>query len=342
MSKLADFAFELPSSAIAKFPLQKREGSRMLQLSRSEDSFSHQSFVDLIDHLEADDLLVLNDTKVLPCRMYAKKPTGGKVEIFILDIIDNRHARALLRAHRSLPSGLQLDLEEDSSQITILEKIADHYLLALDGPFDFTEILNRCGQMPLPPYLKRNSSEDDFQRYQTVYAKALGAVACPTAGLHFSKTFLSTLRAKGVRVAYITLHVGLGTFQPLKVENIEDHRMHAERYIVPEKTCALWHEAKRSGKRIIAVGTTALRALESAYALNGLETEVCAETQLFIYPGYPIRTVDGLLTNFHLPGSSLLLLVAAFIGRSRLLAAYHEAIKQKYRFYSYGDAMLIL
>ncbi len=335
--RVDDFNYELPNELIAQYPLSERTGSRLLCLSRQTGQVSHQQFSDLIDLIHPGDLLVFNNTKVIPARLFAKKETGGQVEILIERLVDEHQAWAHVRASKSPGSGVRLFLNET---VFLTVESRDDSLFLLSSILPLTELLQTFGHMPLPPYMERADEALDQERYQTVYAKTAGAVAAPTAGLHFDKKMLNALQEKGVQFAEVTLHVGAGTFQPVRVEHIEDHKMHYEYLEVSQSVCDQIKRTKEQGGRVIAVGTTSARSLETA-ALNGELKPFSGETNLFIYPGFEFRVIDALLTNFHLPKSTLLMLISAFAGREAVLAAYQEAIKERYRFFSYGDAMVI-
>jgi S-adenosylmethionine:tRNA ribosyltransferase-isomerase len=325
---VSEFDYELPSALIAQHPAPQRSASRLLHLDAASGALRDLRFVDLPSLVDERDTLVLNDTRVLKARLMARKPTGGKVEVFVERIVGAREALALLRASHPPQSGAELAV--GSATAVIGERSGDLYRVRFSE--DVEALLERSGEVPLPPYITHPPQAEDLARYQTVYAAAPGAVAAPTAGLHFDEALLERLRARGARIAKLTLHVGLGTFQPVRSERVEAHRMHSERYRIPGETL----EAI-AGRRVLAVGTTSLRALESAAG----EGKTQGETDLFIYPGFEFQIVERLLTNFHLPRSTLLMLVCAFAGRQNILNAYRHAIEQGYRFFSYGDAMLI-
>ncbi len=335
-----DFSYPLPLELIANYPSAQRTGSRMLCLDKSSGEIIHKKFKDILDFINPGDLLVLNNTQVIPARLFAKKATGGKVEILIERILDKKRILAHLKSSKSLKIGAQLILENGIS-LEILardENIFELYFLV--EPPSILELLNNIGHIPLPPYVQRPDELFDWERYQTVFASSPGAVAAPTAGLHFDEALLNALKSKGVNIAFITLHVGAGTFQPVRVERFEEHRMHREYLVVTEATCEQIKKTKQDNKRVIAVGTTVARALETV-ALNGRIKAFVGDTDLFIYPGFCFRCVDALMTNFHLPQSTLLMLVSAFAGFKQVMAAYQSAMTFKYRFFSYGDAMWI-
>jgi len=340
--KTADFDFHLPEELIAQYPLEQRTASRLLHLSGNK-RFDRQ-FTDLPDLLSANDLLVFNNTKVIPARLHGNKETGGKVEVLVERILDEHHLLAHIRASKSPKVGTRLILE-NAMQAHMLGREGDLFKLHFKGlgvnaDASVLELLEQNGHMPLPPYIERADDKTDQQRYQTVYAKHAGAVAAPTAGLHFDQAMLDQLTAKGLKTAFVTLHVGAGTFQPVRVDNIEDHHMHAEYIDVDAKTVELINQTKQKGGRVIAVGTTAVRSLESA-AMQGELAEFHGDSQIFIYPGCDFKVVDAMITNFHLPQSTLLMLVSAFSGHKTMMDAYQHAVEQKYRFFSYGDAMFL-
>jgi len=340
--KTADFDFHLPEELIAQYPLEQRTASRLLHLS-GQQRFDRQ-FTDLPDLLTENDLLIFNNTKVIPARLHGCKETRGKVEVLVERVLDEHHLLAHVRASKSPKVGARLILE-DKIEATMLGREGDLFKLrfkALDSDNDINalSLLEQYGHMPLPPYIERADDQTDQQRYQTVYAKHAGAVAAPTAGLHFDQPMLDTLAAKGIKRAYVTLHVGAGTFQPVRVDNIEDHHMHAEYIDVDAEVVELIKQTKHNGGRVIAVGTTAVRSLESA-AMQGELQEFHGDSQIFIYPGCDFRVVDAMITNFHLPQSTLLMLVSAFSGHQFMMQSYQHAVEQKYRFFSYGDAMFL-
>ena len=335
MYSLSDFDFELPETLIAQYPLEKRSASRLLVVHDEQLTDSH--FHHLIDYLDKDDLLVFNNTRVLKARFFGVKATGGKIEILIERILDNRTALAKIRASKS-PKDNSTILIDGQLDVTVQGRQGEFYILRF--PSDIFAILEQYGHLPLPPYIDRAADAYDETRYQTVFAREPGAVAAPTAGLHFDEELLDRLEQKGIRTAYLTLHVGAGTFQPVRSENLSEHKMHTEWYTIPQETVDAVRTAKAAGRKVVAVGTTSLRALESA-SRTGQLVAGSNETNLFITPGYRFRTVDHLVTNFHLPKSTLLMLVSAFAGYERIRKAYAHAIAQRYRFFSYGDAMLL-
>jgi S-adenosylmethionine:tRNA ribosyltransferase-isomerase len=340
--KRTDFHYDLPTELIAQQPLSERSASRLLCLDRHAGTLADHAFRELPELLNAGDLLVFNDTRVIPARVFGRKETGGRVEVLVERLLSDTRCIAQLRASKSPAPGSGLVLE-GGSRLRVTGRQEEFFELELEAE-GASETLDRVmsahGHMPLPPYIQRPDTEADRDRYQTVYARRPGAVAAPTAGLHFDGELLAVLARRGVESARVTLHVGAGTFQPVRVENIEEHRMHAEYLEVSEAACAAVAAARARGGRVIAVGTTAVRSLETA-ARRGSPEPFSGDSRLFIYPGYRFRAVDGMVTNFHLPESTLLMLVSAFAGRERVLAAYRHAVRQKYRFFSYGDAMLV-
>jgi S-adenosylmethionine:tRNA ribosyltransferase-isomerase len=336
--QMSDFDYILPNELIAQHPPGERRSSRLLVVDAAENSLSDRRFSDLPVLLDPGDLLVFNDTRVMHARLYATKETGGRVEILIERILSATTALAQLRASKSPAPNAILHLTGGESA-TVVGRDEDFYVLEFGRPL--RTFLEEHGQVPLPPYVNREAGPADMERYQTVYARHEGAVAAPTAGLHFDERMLRETRAMGVRHAFVTLHVGAGTFQPLRKEDIESNRLHRERVLVHEETCHAVERTRTEGGRVIAVGTTSVRAVESAVA-GGELRPFDGETELFIVPGYRFNCVDAMITNFHLPQSSLLMLVAAFAGTGRILDAYRHAIAERYRFFSYGDAMMIL
>jgi S-adenosylmethionine:tRNA ribosyltransferase-isomerase len=336
--RIEDFDYDLPPGLIAQRPASERAASRLLHLDGTTGELRDRMFRDLLQLVDAKDLVVFNDTKVIKARLHGRKDTGGEVEILVERILDASRALAHIRASKPPKAGRQIHLAR-GGVVEVLGREGELYeLLFLDGPV--LDVLEAWGEVPLPPYIEHTPEADDERRYQTVYARSPGAVAAPTAGLHFDATVLDALRAKGVALASLTLHVGAGTFQPVRVEEVSQHIMHSEWYSVPAETVNAIAAVKARGGRVLAVGTTTLRALESAAAAGELMPGT-AETQLFIVPGYRFRVVDRLLTNFHLPRSTLLMLVSAFAGMENIRRAYAHAVKDRYRFFSYGDAMLL-
>ena len=332
-----DFEFDLPERLIAQHPPKLRGASRLLEVNKT--SLKDSQFADLVNLIHGHDLLVLNDTRVLKARLLGEKESGGKVEVMVERVLNEHEVLAQVRASNS-PKPESLINIDGKFLARVLGREGEFFHLRFEDQASVTDLLERHGHLPLPPYITHEADSDDEARYQTVFAREPGAVAAPTAGLHFDSEMLQALQNKGAKIAYVTLHVGAGTFQPVRVENIRDHKMHSERYTIPQATVDAIHETKMHGGRIIAVGTTSLRALESA-AVNGLAVAGSGETSIFITPGYSFKVVEVLLTNFHLPRSTLLMLVCAFGGTDKMLAAYRHAVEQEYRFFSYGDAMLI-
>ncbi len=333
------FSFDLPTELIAQQPLTDRSTSRLLRLHRATSTLTDHIFYNLPNFLDPSDLLVFNDTQVIPARLRGHKASGGHVEVLIERIHDEHHAFAHVRASKSPKVGTLLQFAESCVHATVIERHDDLFLLHF-ADMPITDVLQRYGETPLPPYIDRPVTPEDTERYQTVYAKKPGAIAAPTAGLHFDQRLLERLAAKGVEFAFVTLHVGAGTFQPVRTEQIESHQLHKEWLEVDEVACQKITATRTRGGRVIAVGTTVVRSLETACQNGGLKP-FRGETQLFIYPGYVFQCVDALITNFHLPESSLLMLVCAFAEYDKVMHAYHHAVKQRYRFFSYGDAMLI-
>jgi S-adenosylmethionine:tRNA ribosyltransferase-isomerase len=337
--KKSDFAFDLPPELIAQEPLAERSASRLMVLDAAGNAAQHRRFSELPNLLRPGDLLVCNDTRVLPARLMARKDSGGEVEILLERIVDAHNARAQVRASKSPKPGRKLILQ-DGSEVDVLEREGEFFRLRSHHDEPWEKLLLRLGRMPLPPYIRRAAHADDATRYQTVFAREPGAVAAPTAGLHFDQPLIAALADAGIQFGHITLHVGAGTFQPMRSEHVHEHRMHAEWLNVGAELVEKVRRTRAAGRRVIAVGTTVVRALESA-STDGALQPFAGETRIFIFPGYRVRSVDALITNFHLPESTLLMLVAAFVGRERILAAYREAVAQRYRFFSYGDAMLL-
>jgi len=337
--KRSDFHFDLPDELIAQWPLERRSDSRLLQLALTGGELSDRSFRDLPGLLQPGDLLVFNNTRVIPARLFARKETGGRVEIMLERLLSDSECLAQVKASKTPRAGSVLILE-DESNLEVSGREGEFYHLKRSGG-GLSTVLEKLGHMPLPPYISREDAETDRERYQTIYARNPGAVAAPTAGLHFDQSLLAELDARGVERTEVTLHVGAGTFQPVRSEKIEDHRMHAEYLEVNQETCDAVKTAQERGGRVIAVGTTAVRSLETA-AAGGHLHPFCGDSRIFIYPGYTFRVIDGLITNFHLPESTLLMLVSALAGMEETRAAYRHAVAQQYRFFSYGDAMLVL
>jgi len=336
--KRTDFDYELPTELIAQTPLDQRSASRLLCFDRRSGNLGDRQFSDLPTLLKPGDLLVFNNTEVIPARLFGSKASGGKVEILIERILGKQECLAQVRASKTPKPGGSLILE-DGSELQVLGREGDFFHLQA-AEADLMDLLKSLGHMPLPPYITREDTEYDRRRYQTVFAETPGAVAAPTAGLHFNQVLLDQLKKTGIESTTITLHVGAGTFQPVRVDDIEDHQMHAEWLDVPQEACDAVAATKARGGRVIAVGTTAVRSLETA-AQDGLLKPFCGDSRIFIYPPYTFQVVDAMITNFHLPESTLLMLVSAFAGHKQTLAAYKYAVEQRYRFFSYGDAMLI-
>lgn len=340
--KTSDFYFELPKELIAQDPLERRDSSRLLKLDKMTGEVSHHTFTDVIDYLEPGDCLVLNNTKVIPARLLGvKEETGANVEVFLLKRISDDTWETLVKPGKKLKPGTFVSFGDGLLRAEILETLDDGgrtVKFYFDGIFE--EVLDKLGEMPLPPYITHKLN--DKNRYQTVYAKYEGSVAAPTAGLHFTEELLKRIEEKGIDIAYVTLHVGLGTFRPVKAEEITDHVMHSESYIISKEASDKINNAKKNGHRVICVGTTSVRTLESAALEDGTVPEAEGDTCIFIYPGYRFKVLDGLITNFHLPESTLVMLVSAFAGREKVLKAYENAVEEKYRFFSFGDSMMII
>ena len=345
---LSEFDYNLPEDLIAQFPTDKRENSKMLVLDTQNKTIAHKHFYDIVDIIDPDSLLVLNNTKVLPARLYGKKEgTGAKIEVFLLKQLEGKQWETLIKPSKRIKENILIKISKELS-VKVLSKTEEDggWIVELIYKGDVLDVLHRNGNIPLPPYIERKLQNEeikklDFERYQTVYAKDEGSVAAPTAGLHFTDGILNRLSEKGIEIAYVTLNVGLGTFRPVKCENILEHKMHAETFEISEKTANAINRARKSGRKIIAVGTTTVRTLETAYEKYG-EIKACHdESRLFIYPPYEFKVIDNLITNFHLPKSTLLMLVSALAGKDFIFKAYEEAIEHKYRFFSYGDCMYI-
>mgnify|MGYP004457689777 FL=1 len=336
----SDFDFYLPEELIAQTPLEKRDTSRLLHLNKQTGEIEHKHFYDIKQYLREGDCLVLNDSRVLPARLIGARPTGGAVELVLLkDLGDNRW-ECLSRPGRKTKPGQELVFGDGELTAVVQEvTLGGNRIVKFSYEGIFLEILERLGKMPLPPYIKEELQ--DSERYQTVYSKELGSAAAPTAGLHFTKELLAEIADMGVKICYVTLHVGLGTFRPVKADKIEDHEMHSEFCIVPDETAESVNAVKRAGGRVIAVGTTSCRTLESFTTEDGVLQATSGWTNIFIYPGYKFKCIDALITNFHLPESTLIMLVSALAGRENILNAYNTAVKERYRFFSFGDAMMI-
>lgn len=336
--KTSDFNFDLPNELIARFPLAQRSSSRLLSLNKQTGEVSHGHFRDLLAFFNAGDLIVFNNTKVIPARLYGEKLSGGKLEALIERVTGEHEALAHIRSSRSPKPGSRILLE--GVEVEVVGREGALFQLRFLDERPLINVLEAVGHMPLPPYMEREDMDSDRDRYQTVYAQKPGAVAAPTAGLHFDDELLAELKNKGVNFAFVTLHVGAGTFQPVKVDNIEEHHMHSEYIEVSEEVAQAVKATRTAGNKVVAVGTTSVRSLESA-SQNGEIAPFNGESEIFIYPGYTFKSVDAIITNFHLPESTLIMLVSAFAGRENTMAAYNEAVQQQYRFFSYGDAMLL-
>ena len=336
----SDFYFDLPEELIAQTPLERRDSSRLLHLDKTTGELEHRHFYDLLDYLREGDCMVFNDSRVLPARLIGARPTGGSVELVLLRDLGEGRWECLSRPGRKTKPGTEILFGNGELKATV-ESVAEggNRIVRFDYEGIFLEVLERLGKMPLPPYIKEELQ--DSERYQTVYSREIGSAAAPTAGLHFTKELMEKIAAKGVKLCYVTLHVGLGTFRPVKAEEIEDHEMHSEFCIIPEETARIVSETKKKGGRVIAVGTTSCRTLESFAREDGSLPAASGWTNIFIYPGYTFKCVDALVTNFHLPESTLIMLVSALAGREHVLHAYEEAVKERYRFFSFGDAMFI-
>ncbi|MBO6272055.1 tRNA preQ1(34) S-adenosylmethionine ribosyltransferase-isomerase QueA [bacterium] len=344
---VSEFDYELPEELIAQTPAQKREMSKMLVLGKN-GNIEHKHFFDIVDYLTDNDVLILNNTKVIPARLYGhKEETGAKIEIFLLKQKENKQWEVLIKPSKRVKEGTEVNISDELSA-TVLKPLEDDgkWLVQLHYEGDIYGVLSQVGNVPLPPYIERKMTSEelkklDYDRYQTVYAKHEGSVAAPTAGLHFTTEIMNKLKAKGVQIGFVNLTVGLGTFRPVKCENVLDHKMDSEEYHIPKETAELINNAKAQGKKIVAVGTTTVRTLESAWKEFGEIKECTSNSTLFIYPPYKFGVIDKLITNFHLPKSTLLMLVSALAGKENIMNAYKEAIANKYRFYSYGDCMFI-
>ena len=340
--KLSEFNYELPEELIAQTPIKKRDESRLMILNRKEQTIEHKKFKDIIEYLQPGDILVRNNTKVIPARLYGKKETGANVEFLLLNNIENDIWEAIVRPGNKLHVGTKVIFGDGILEANILE-IMPGGTRKVEFKYQgiFNEILDKIGLMPLPPYIHETLKEKD--RYQTVYAKYEGSAAAPTAGLHFTPELLQKIEEKGIEIANVTLHVGIGTFRPVKEQTIEEHKMHSEHFYIKQEDVNKINKAKKEGRRVIAVGTTSCRVLESIADENtGMVKPIEDDTEIFIYPGYKFKCIDGLITNFHLPESTLLMLVSALAGKEYIMKAYKEAVKEKYRFFSFGDAMFII
>lgn len=336
---VSDFHFDLPDELIARYPLKQRSASRLLNLDGPTGHTRHLRFTDLPDLLQPGDLLVFNNTRVIPARLFGQKETGGRVEVLVERVVGEHEILAHTRSSKSPKSGQRV-LLEDGTALRMTGRDDALFRFVCESEEPILDVLERIGHMPLPPYMERDDDQSDRERYQTVYAREAGAVAAPTAGLHFDDDLLGLLKEKGVEFAYVTLHVGAGTFQPVRVDNVKDHVMHSEVAHVPRETVEAVNQARARGGRVVAVGTTSVRSLESA-SHNGVLSAFRGETDIFIYPGYRFQTVDAMVTNFHLPESTLIMLVSAFSGYEHIMSAYREAVQERYRFFSYGDAMFL-
>lgn len=338
--KTHDFWYDLPEGLIAQTPLEKRDTSRLLVLDRSSGQIQHKHFFDIIDYLNPGDCLVMNDSRVLPARLLGHRPTGGAVEILLLRDLGNKQWECLCKPGRKMQVGNEVIFGDAELTATVVG-VKDDGNRIVEFHYDgiFLEVLDRLGKMPLPPYIK--TELQDQERYQTVYSRAVGSAAAPTAGLHFTNELLTRIREKGIRTAFVTLHVGLGTFRPVKAEEITEHHMHSELCMISEETAVVLNATREKGGRIICVGTTSCRTLESLVNEDGTFEAKSKWTEIFIYPGYQFKAMDALITNFHLPESTLVMLVSAFAGREHVLNAYREAVKERYRFFSFGDAMFL-
>jgi S-adenosylmethionine:tRNA ribosyltransferase-isomerase len=345
--KRTDFSYQLPPELIAQHPLAERSASRLLVMADTGVGLEHRRFTDLPAYLQAGDLLVFNDTRVIPARLWGRKETGGKLEILIERVTGSHSALAHVRCSKSPKPGTRLLLftgeggQATDFELTVTGREGELFALSCEGGRAIPEILDAIGHMPLPPYIERQDAEEDRSRYQTVYAERDGAVAAPTAGLHFTRELLDQMQQQGVSSATVTLHVGAGTFQPVRADDIQDHHMHAEFVEVDQQLCDAVAQTRVRGGRVVAVGTTAVRSLESACLATGDLQPFCGDTDIFIYPGYKFRCVDALVTNFHLPESTLLMLVSALAGQEPIMDAYRSAVAERYRFFSYGDAMFL-
>ena len=338
--QVSDFNYDLPEELIAQVPIEKRDESRLIVLNREKQTIEHKTFKDIIDYLNPGDCLVRNNTKVIPARIYGKKETGANVEFLLLNNIEGDIWETIVRPGNKLHKGAKVIFGDGILKAEILDTMpGGTRKVKFEYKGIFNEILDKIGLMPLPPYIHEELKEKD--RYQTVYAKYDGSAAAPTAGLHFTPELLQKIEQKGVKIANVTLHVGIGTFRPVKEEKVEDHEMHSEHFYIKQEDVDKINETKKSGKRVIAVGTTSCRVLETISDEDGMVKVTEGDTKIFIYPGYKFKCLDGLITNFHLPQSTLLMLVSALAGKEYILKAYNEAVKEKYRFFSFGDAMLI-
>lgn len=340
--KTSDFYFDLPEELIAQVPLEKRDKSRLMVLNKENGEIHHKSFTDILDYLKQGDCLVLNDTRVIPARLFGTKDTGANVEFLLLKRIDKDKWQTLVKPGKRAKIGSKFFFGNNNELTGEIVDLAEEGTRIIEFTYEgiFEEVLDKLGNMPLPPYI--TETLEDRERYQTVYSKNRGSAAAPTAGLHFTEELLHKIQEKGVKIAYVTLHVGLGTFRPVKVDSILEHKMHSEFYMVSKEAAELINATKLNGGRIISVGTTATRTLETVGNNDGMIHEGNGWTDIFIYPGYKFKVIDGLLTNFHLPESTLIMLVSSLSSRENVLNAYNEAVKERYRFFSFGDAMLVI
>ena len=343
---ISEFDYSLPAELIAQTPSEKREDARMMVLDRRSETIEHRHFYDVTDYFNENDVMVLNNTRVIPARMYGHKETGALLEVFLLKQIAGKTWQVLLNPSKRVREDMIIKISDELSLKVLTREDQGKWLVEMFYDGNFYEILDRVGKIPLPPYIERSMTDDrlkelDYERYQTVYAQRRGSVAAPTAGLHFTEEILQKLKNKGVQICYVTLNVGLGTFRPVKTENILDHKMESEEYEISKETAEIITNARRAGKKITAVGTTTVRTLETCMKKFDEILEVIDDSSLFIYPGFKFRAVDRLITNFHLPKSTLIMLVSAFAGKDFTFRAYEEAVREKYKFYSYGDCMLI-
>ncbi len=339
--KTQDFWFDLPQELIAQTPLERRDGSRLLVMDRATGALSHRHFYDILDYLQPGDCLVMNDSRVLPARLLGHRPTGGAVEVLLLRDLGEKRWECLVKPGRKMQLGHRVIFGDGELTGTVVE-VMDTGNRVVEFQYEgiFLEVLERLGKMPLPPYIR--AELQDRERYQTVYSRAVGSAAAPTAGLHFTQQLLERIRAKGVKTAFVTLHVGLGTFRPVQVEDVLEHHMHSELCMLGEETARILNETRDAGGRILCVGTTSCRTLESLVGEDGRFEAASKWTDIFIYPGYKFRAMDGLITNFHLPESTLLMLVSAFSSREHVLEAYRQAVENRYRFFSFGDCCLFI
>ncbi len=339
--KVSEFNYELPEELIAQTPIEKRDASRLMVLDRKTKTIEHKIFKDILEYLKPGDCLVRNNTKVIPARLYGKKDTGAKVEFLLLKRIQGDTWEVMVRPGRKLLPGVEVTFGDGLLKAVVTDVLeGGNRKVKFEYEGIFNEILDKIGLMPLPPYIHESLKQKD--RYQTVYAKYEGSAAAPTAGLHFTDELLEEIKKKGVEIANVTLHVGIGTFRPVKVEEVESHDMHSEHYYIKQEDVEKINTARKNGGRIIAVGTTSCRVLESIADENGMVKECSGDTNIFIYPGYKFKCIDALITNFHLPESTLIMLVSALAGKDYIMEAYNEAVKEKYRFFSFGDAMFIM